>query len=76
MTDVLVPQFTPDSDAYLNEADFREPDYQRTFYGGHDEALSAIKNKYDPNHIFYALAGVGSDYWTPAADGRLCKSQS
>ena len=79
MTDTLLPQLenlTPNGGVYLNEADFRQPDFQTTFYGGNYQKLLAIKNKYDPDNIFYALTGVGSDQWTQAADGRLCKVSS
>lgn len=75
MTDVLLPQLerlTPGGGVYLNEADFRQRDFQQAFYGGHYERLSAIKDKYDPDHMFYALTGVGSEYWAVAGDGRLC----
>ena len=76
MTDNYIPQLTalaPDSGCYLNEADFMQPDWQTTFYGVNYDALRAIKAKYDPNDIFYATTAVGSDEWTVAVDGRLCK---
>ena len=79
MTDTLLPrleQLTPNGGVYLNEADFRQPDFQTSFYGGNYQKLLAIKNKYDPNDLFYALTGVGSERWTQAADGRLCKAGS
>lgn len=78
MTDELVPELerlTPGGGAYLSEADFQQPDFQRTLYGANYERLNAIKDKYDPTHMFYALTGVGSEHWTVAADGRLCKNE-
>ena len=77
MTNVLLPQLerlTPDGAAYLNEADFQQPNFQEVFYGSNYETLRSIKNKYDPTHMFYALTAVGSDFWTEKADGRLCMS--
>lgn len=77
MTDVLMPklaELTPNGAAYLNEADFRQPDWKEVFYGPNYDKLEAIKNKYDPNHLFYAITAVGSDYWEVAEDGRLCKA--
>lgn len=77
MTDVLMPklvELTPNGSAYLNEADFRQPDFKKVFYGANYPKLEAIKNKYDPYHLFYAVTAVGSDYWEPQEDGRLCKA--
>ena len=76
MTNQYIPQLTavsPDSGCYLNEADFMQPNWQKTFYGVNYERLRTIKAKYDPNDIFYAPTAVGSDEWVVAADGRLCK---
>jgi len=77
MTDTLLPaleKLTPGGGAYLSEGDFRQPDWQEVFYGSNYEELKKIKNKYDPHHMFYALTAVGSEYWTPDAAGRLCRS--
>lgn len=77
LTDVIVPQFTeitPDSGAYGNEASFMEDDWKVTFFGSNYDDLLAVKNKWDPSGVFYAYKGVGSDSWTVAADGRMCKS--
>ncbi|KAI2467567.1 FAD-binding domain-containing protein [Annulohypoxylon bovei var. microspora] len=54
---------TPNGAVYLNEADFQQPDFKVTFYGGNYGKLLAIKNKYDPDDIFYAKTAVGSDRW-------------
>lgn len=77
MTDVLIPklaELTPNGGAYLNEADFRDSDWKSNYYGVNYPRLEEIKNKYDPNHLFYAVTAVGSDYWEPQEDGRLCKA--
>lgn len=77
MTDVIVPllvDITPDSAAYLNEASFQEEDWKATFFGVNYDALLAIKEKWDPESVFYAYKGIGSDSWTVAADGRMCKA--
>lgn len=76
MTNVFVPKIeaiTPGSGAYMNEADFRQPNWQSTFFGSNFAKLSAIKNKYDPENMFYVLKGVGSDGWSVAKDGRMCR---
>ncbi|PHH81676.1 hypothetical protein CDD82_209 [Ophiocordyceps australis] len=77
ITNDLLPQLerlTPGGGAYMNEGDWQQPDWQRVFYGNNYAALAAIKNTYDPFHVFYATAAVGSEYWVPQADGRLCKA--
>ncbi|KAI1089204.1 FAD-binding domain-containing protein [Rostrohypoxylon terebratum] len=75
ITNTFLPELeaiTPNGGVYMNEADFQAPDFKTTFYGGNYKKLLAIKNKYDPDHIFYAKTAVGSDRWEQRIDGRLC----
>jgi len=76
LTKTLLPAFSKlangTSGAYLNEADFQEPDWKSTFYGNNYQKLNAIKAKYDPDDMLYALGAVGSDRWVQKEDGRLC----
>lgn len=82
MADVITPAMeaaTPDSGAYLNEADpYVYPPgslkWQNTFYGTHYPRLRQIKDKWDPQSVFYANTAVGSEDWTEDASGRLCKA--
>lgn len=77
MTDVIVPTLeavTPGSGAYANEANWRQPNFQETFWGSNYPRLLAIKNMYDPDNFFYATVGVGSEAWTVAEDGRMCST--
>ncbi|KAJ5387738.1 CAZyme family AA7 [Penicillium cosmopolitanum] len=77
MTDDFIPRLralSPDSGAYMNEGDFRQPDFQQVFYGKNYARLEKIKAKYDPNGIFYARTAVGSEAWTELENGRLCKT--
>ncbi|KAK0634256.1 isoamyl alcohol oxidase [Bombardia bombarda] len=77
MTQTCVPalsRMAPDAGAYLNEADPNQPNWQKAFYGANYDKLVAIKNKYDPYHIFYATTAVGSDYYTVDSAGRLCSA--
>ncbi|KAK5709823.1 hypothetical protein LTR17_019437 [Elasticomyces elasticus] len=80
MTDLLIPklaELTPNGACYLNEGDFRQPDWQSVFYGSNYKRLNTIKNKYDPNHMFWAITAVGSEYWEAhPEDGRLCRAAS
>lgn len=78
ITHALLPpleDLAPDGAAYLNEADPQQADWQQAFYGEHYERLAAIKSKYDPDGLFYALGAVGSDAWEQLEDGRLCRTK-
>lgn len=70
----LITSVTPGSGAYMNEADFNQPNWKQTFYGSNWDRLLTVKNKWDPNALFYNLKGVGSDVWSVAANGRMCKA--
>lgn len=78
MTNDLIPilaKLTPNGGAYINEADFQQPDFQNVFYGTNYPALKAIKQKYDPHDLFYAITAVGSENWyeDQTHGGRLCR---
>jgi hypothetical protein len=76
MTNTLIPllaELTPNGAAYLNEADFQQPDWKWVFYGPNYGQLDEIKSQYDPLDVFYALGAVGSDLWEQREDGRLCR---
>ena len=77
LTKKLEPQLrklTPGSGGYLNEANFMLRTWKEDFYGANYERLRAIKKKYDPEDLFYAHSAVGSDVWTVADNGRMCRS--
>jgi len=79
MTSVVMPAleaFSPGGGAYMNEADFRQPDFQRVFFGSNYPRLLEIKKKYDPEGFFYAVKAVGSEAWEVASDGRMCRAGS
>ncbi|KAF2848176.1 FAD-binding domain-containing protein [Plenodomus tracheiphilus IPT5] len=71
----LVEAATPGSGAYVNEADWRDPNWQDNFWGENYAKLVAIKKKWDPKDLFYTTVGVGSDAWIVQDDGRLCRSE-
>jgi hypothetical protein len=76
MTDTLLPELealTPGGGVYLNEGDSNDPNWQQTFYGANYAQLKTVKEKYDPEQLFYAFTGVGSDEWEVRTDRRLCK---
>lgn len=77
MTDDIIPRIeavTPGSGAYMNEADFQQPNFQEAFFGSNYQSLLCIKHKYDPDGFFWATKAVGSEKWTVASDGRMCQA--
>ncbi|KAI0012471.1 hypothetical protein F4779DRAFT_567684 [Xylariaceae sp. FL0662B] len=77
ITNTLMPRLealTPGGGAYLNEGDFRDPDWKINFYGANYANLLLIKDKYDPDGLFYGVTAVGSDRWTVQPEGRLCRT--
>lgn len=56
-----------------SQADFRQPNFKSAFYGANYDKLRAIKKKYDPADLFYAITAVGSDEWEVSEDGRMCR---
>ncbi|CAG9949908.1 unnamed protein product [Clonostachys rosea f. rosea IK726] len=80
ITNTLVPSLAKlipgGGSAYLNQADFREPKWQQTFYGVNYNTLLCTKNKYDPNGIFWGNTVVGSEKWKETDDKRLCRVSS
>ncbi|KAK7911691.1 hypothetical protein PG985_014172 [Apiospora marii] len=76
LTHVLLPEVervTPDSGSYMNEADPFQKDWKEAYFGPNYSKLLSIKDKYDPEGVFYARMTVGSDRWDVADDGRMCR---
>lgn len=57
----LIRRATPGAGAYANEADYFEPDWQRTFWGENYPRLLEVKRRYDPENLFRVHHGVGSE---------------
>ncbi|KAF7879033.1 hypothetical protein EAF04_000233 [Stromatinia cepivora] len=74
VTNVPVPalqKLVSNPAAYLNEADFNQPNWQQVIYGANYAKLLSIKNKYDPNGIFWGSTVVGSEAWAALQDRTL-----
>jgi hypothetical protein len=70
----LLRDLTPQGGAYINEGTFDNPAWKEDYFGGVNYGrLLAVKDRYDPEEVFYGPASVGSDRWVVAGDGRLCK---
>ncbi|KAF1362287.1 FAD-binding domain-containing protein [Lizonia empirigonia] len=78
LVNTLIPALekaTPGAGTYLNEIDAQwKGDWKTELYGVNYPRLLDIKNKYDPNHVFYAWTAIGSDSWVTDSSGRLCKA--
>jgi hypothetical protein len=59
----LFMQAAPHSGAYANEADYFQKNWQQVFWGNHYQKLFLIKQKYDPEGLFYCHHCVGSERW-------------
>jgi FAD/FMN-containing dehydrogenase len=51
----------------VSESNYFNPHWQHAFWGGHYARLRSIKNRYDPEGLFFGHHGVGSEDWS--ADG-------
>ncbi|KAG5742410.1 hypothetical protein H9Q70_014721, partial [Fusarium xylarioides] len=74
MTDTIMPEIeavTPGSGAYMNEADFSQPNFQSEFFGANYNKLLSVKAKWDKQVFFYARNAVGSEQWTVRDNGRI-----
>jgi hypothetical protein len=66
MTNELLPMIesiAPNGSAYMNKCDFEQPNFQQLLYGVNYESLLKVKDKYDPDQIFFAITAVGSERW-------------
>ena len=52
---------TPGGASYSNEGNYFEPNWQSEFWGSNYPRLLRIKNKYDPQTVFWVHHGVGSE---------------
>ena len=50
--------------SYVSESDYFEPDWRRAFWGPNYARLARIKQKYDPDGVFFAHHMVGSEHWS------------
>ncbi|HTZ29556.1 MAG TPA: FAD-binding protein [Streptosporangiaceae bacterium] len=66
----ILRAMAPDAGSYVNETDYFEPDWQRSFWGPNYPRLLEIKRHYDPQNVFRVHHGVGSEApgW-PASQG-------
>jgi FAD/FMN-containing dehydrogenase len=54
----------PGGGSYLAESDYFERDWQTAFWGANRGRLAAVKQRYDPDGLFFVHHGIGSDEWS------------
>ena len=62
-------KLAPDAGSYVAESSYFERDWQRVILGPELARLLAVKDRYDPEGLFFVHHGVGSEQWS--ADGFL-----
>jgi FAD/FMN-containing dehydrogenase len=62
-----IRKLLPRVGSYVWETDYFQPHWQEAFWGENYTRLLAIKQKYDPDGLFFLHHGVGSEDWS--ADG-------
>ena len=70
----LIKSLSPNAGSYVNETDYFQPDWQQSFWGVHYPRLLKIKQKYDPNGLFYCHHCVGSEFWDKVGLCRIRKN--
>ena len=61
----------PNVASYVWETDYFQPKWQEAFWGENYPRLRAVKDKYDPDGLFYVYHGVGSEGWSADGFARL-----
>jgi FAD/FMN-containing dehydrogenase len=54
----------PNPGSYVSESNYFEPDWQRSFWGSNYPRLLAVKQRVDPDGLFFVHHGVGSERWS------------
>ncbi|WP_233804703.1 FAD-binding oxidoreductase [Paraburkholderia sp. HP33-1] len=54
----------PDNGAYVAESSYFQRDWQHAYWGDNYPRLLRIKQKYDPDGLFFVRHGVGSEMWS------------
>ena len=57
----------PGPASYVSESNYFEAEWQRAFWGANYPRLRAVKQRVDPEGLFFVHHGVGSEHWS--ADG-------
>jgi FAD/FMN-containing dehydrogenase len=64
-------KLVPNHGSYVSESNYFEPDWRSAFWGANYPRLRQVKDKYDPDGLFFVYHGVGSEDWSPDGFTRL-----
>jgi len=54
----------PNAGSYVSESDYFLKQWQTAFWGGNYARLAQVKQKYDPDGLFFTRHGAGSEGWS------------
>jgi FAD/FMN-containing dehydrogenase len=66
-----IRRLVPRGGSYVAESDFFEEEWQESFWGPNYPKLLTVKERYDPDGLFFARHGVGSERWNADGSTRL-----
>ena len=55
----------PNAGSYVSESNYFDAGWQGSFWGDNYSRLRGVKDKYDPQGLFFVHHGVGSEDWSP-----------
>jgi FAD/FMN-containing dehydrogenase len=61
----------PDGGAYVAESSYFQAEWQEAYWGANYPRLLAVKQRYDPDNLFFVRHGVGSEGWSDDGFARL-----
>jgi FAD/FMN-containing dehydrogenase len=60
----VLTALAPEGGSYVAESNYFERDWQASYWGTNYARLRAVKRRYDPDEMFFARHGVGSEGWS------------
>ncbi|KAL1792211.1 hypothetical protein ACET3X_009962 [Alternaria dauci] len=68
---------SPGGASYVNEGDLNEPNWQEAYWGTNYPRLLKIRQKYDPEGVFFTETTPGTENWSVLDYGtKLCKKST
>ncbi|EOA81947.1 uncharacterized protein SETTUDRAFT_141802 [Exserohilum turcica Et28A] len=65
---------SPNGASYVNEGDLNEPDWQQAYWGANYPRLLKLRQKWDPEGVFFTETTPGTESWSVMDYGtKLCK---